>query len=75
MTIEVCDLPFYDGLGNVYTFSRDYESQVPKCQRLLALDLVLRAMPSRWWGTHKKNIGDWQQCRRLMWVMFGQVET
>jgi len=30
---------------------------------------------ARWWGTHKKNIGDWKKCRRLMWVRFGQVET
>ena len=38
MTNEVCDLHLYDGLGDVNTFFKDYEMQVPECQRLLALD-------------------------------------
>ena len=62
MTTEVCDLPFYDGLGNLNTLFRDYERQVLKCQIYLALDIALTATPTRWWGTHKKNIGDWKQC-------------
>ena len=33
MKTEVCDLPFYDGLGNVDILFRDYERQVPECQR------------------------------------------
>jgi len=74
MTTKVCGFPFYDGLGNINTFIRGYGRWVPKSQRLLALDQALRATPARWWGTHKKNIGDWKQCRELMWVRFGRVE-
>ena len=29
MTFEVCNLPSYDGLGDVNTFLDDYEEQVP----------------------------------------------
>lgn len=57
MTTEVCHLPFHDGLVNINTFIEEYEEQVPKCQRLLALNLALRATPARWWVTHKKKIG------------------
>ena len=32
-------------------------------------------MPTRWWGMHKKNIANWNECRRLMWVRSRQVET
>ena len=59
MTSEVCNLPYYDGLGDVNIFLDDYEEQVPESQILLALDIALKATPARWWGTHKKNIGDW----------------
>ena len=48
---------------------------MPQCHRLLALDQALKTTPTRWWGTHKKNIGNWKKCRRLMWVIFVQVET
>ena len=56
MTSKVCDLPLYDGLGDINTFFTYYERQVPKCQRLLALGQALRATLARWQGTHKKNI-------------------
>ena len=58
MSVEVCDLLLYDGLCNINTFLKNYERQVPKYQRLLALDQAQRDTPSRWWGNHKKNIGD-----------------
>ena len=48
MTIEVCDLPFYDGLGDINTFLEEYEEHVPKCQILLAMNIALRATPTRW---------------------------
>lgn len=75
MTTEVCDLPFNDGLGNINTFIEEYEEHVPQCQRLLAMDITLRATLARWWGTHKKNIGTWQECRRLIWIRFVHVGT
>jgi hypothetical protein len=37
---------------------------------MLALDEALKATPARWWGTHKKNITEWVQCRTLLTVRF-----
>ena len=37
---------------------------------MLALDEALKETPSRWWGTHKKNITEWVQCRTLMTMRF-----
>lgn len=59
MTAELCDLPLYDGLGDINTFFRDYERRVPECRKLLVLDQALRAAPVKWWVTHKKNIRYW----------------
>ena len=39
-------------------------------QQLSTLDCVLKATPARWWGTHKKSISDWLQCRILMRIIF-----
>lgn len=75
MTCEVRKLPSYDGLGDVNVFLDDYEGQVLERQKLIALDIALKSTPARWWGTHKKNIRDWQECRRLMWIRFHQIST
>lgn len=66
MTSEVCNIPSYDGLGDVNIFLDDYEEQVPKYQRLPALDISLKSTPARWWNAHKKNIEDWQECQILI---------
>lgn len=70
MPSEGHNLHYYDGFGNLDTFLTDYKEQVPENQRFSALDITLRATHARWWGTHKKNIGDWEVCRRLMWIRF-----
>lgn len=58
--IEVCELPLFDGLGNVDTFFIEFEGLILEPQRLLALDVVLRATPTRWWTTwHKISIPSW----------------
>lgn len=75
ITSEVCNLPSYDGLGDINTFINGYEKQVPENQRLLALDIALKSIPTRWWSAHKKHIGDWQECRWLMRIRFGQINT
>ena len=75
MKDEVCDLPFYGGLGDINTFLEEYEEKVPEYQILLALDIALRDTPTRWWGTHKKDIVTWKECLRLIRIRFGQVET
>ena len=69
--IELCDPPRYDGITNIILFVKEFELQVPKQQRLLALDVVLKATPARWWAAHKEGMEDWLQCTRLMQVMFG----
>ena len=55
MIYEVCNLPSYDGLGDVNTFINDYEEQVPQNQKISALDIALKATPARRWNAHKKN--------------------
>jgi hypothetical protein len=72
---EVSNLPTFDGLNHLETFLLEFEEIVLVQQRLLALDEALKATPTRWWGTHKKNIAYWVQCRTLMTVCFSdQVE-
>ena len=41
MTSEVCNLPYYYGLGNVETFLNNYGGRVPEDQILLALETTL----------------------------------
>jgi hypothetical protein len=63
LTREVCwigtkvsNLPTFDSLNHLETFLLEFEEIVPVQQRLLALDEALKAITTRWWGTHKKNI-------------------
>lgn len=71
MTFEICNLPSYDGLGDVNIFLNNYEEKFPESQILLALDIALKDTPPRRWGTYKKNIGGQKECQRLMWIKFG----
>jgi hypothetical protein len=62
-------------LNHLETFLLDFEETVPVQQRPLALDDALKSTPTRWWGTHKRNIVNWIQCRTLMTTRFSeQVE-
>jgi hypothetical protein len=77
LTREVCwigtklsNLPTFDCLNHLETFLLEFEEIVPVQQRLLALDEALKEMPTRWWGTHKKDITEWVQCHTLMTVRF-----
>jgi hypothetical protein len=47
-----------------------YEDEVLENQRLLALDIALKATPAIWWDTHKETITDWYQCKWLMCIRF-----
>jgi hypothetical protein len=38
---------------------KNYEEDVLENQRLLAIDISLKATPTRWWSTHKEIIQDW----------------
>jgi hypothetical protein len=53
------------------TFLTQYEDAVLENQRLLELDLSLKATPARWWGAHKETITDWYQCKWLLHIRFG----
>jgi len=46
----------------VSLFLDEYEREIIEEQRLQDLDVALKGTPARWWGTHKINIADWQQC-------------
>jgi hypothetical protein len=71
---ELCDPPRYDGLTDISMFVKEFELQVPKQQRLLALDVVLKETPARWWDAHREGIKYWSQCNRLMQIRFGTEE-
>jgi hypothetical protein len=56
----------YDRFIDTTKFVKTFEAHVLKQHKLLALEIVLKATPARWWVTHKENIEDWQQCRILI---------
>lgn len=58
VTIEVRDLPMYDGLTALDEFLNKFESAVPEQQWFDALKWALRAMPTKWWGTHQRSFED-----------------
>jgi hypothetical protein len=73
--IEIRDPPSFHGLNDLEIFLTQYEDEVLENQRLLALDLALKATPARWWGAHKETITDWYQCKRLLHIRFGVEQT
>ena len=66
-------LPTYDGLGEVDAFLDQFEREVLEKKQFKALNWVLRAIPTRWWGMHKGNFDDWSACRRMMYTGFGKT--
>jgi len=52
-------------------FVRKFELEVLETQRLPILDISLKATPTHWWGTHKKKIWNWYQCKILLHIKFG----
>ena len=72
---EIVELPIYEGLEGLSEFFQEFEENVFVPQRILALDVALKATPVRWWETHKQTIHDSEQCHRLMMVHFGSVQV
>ena len=70
VAIEVRDFPMYDGLSEVNDFFNIFEIEVSEHQRFDALKWVLRATPTRWWGTHQRSFEDWRDCRRMIHIWF-----
>jgi hypothetical protein len=68
--IDIYNPPKYDGLTDISMFVKTFELQVLEQKRLLALDVVLKATPSRWWDAHIEGMIDWLQCNRLMKIRF-----
>jgi hypothetical protein len=56
---ELCNPTRYDGLTDITSFVKEFELQVPKKKRILALDVVLKYTLARWWTTHKEGMEDW----------------
>jgi hypothetical protein len=48
-----------------------FELEVVENKILPVLDISLKDTPTQWWGTHKENINNWYQCKRLMRNRFG----
>ena len=72
---ETVEFPIYEGLLGQSEVFQEFKEKVFEPQRILALDVELKATPARWWVTHKQMIHDWEQCRRLMMVCFGDSEV
>jgi hypothetical protein len=51
-------------------FLAELEKIVLVQQMMLALDEALKATPTIRWGSHKKKIIEWVQCRTLLTVRF-----
>ena len=56
---EASTLPTYEGLPNIASFLEEFEEKVTESQWFSTLDYVLKATPTRWWGTHKHSISEW----------------
>lgn len=70
VSMEVRNLPHYDGLDDVNLFLDKFEREVPEEHWFEALDLVLRTMPTCWWGTHNNSFTDLKEYRRMMKLRF-----
>ena len=67
---EIREPPSFHGVNDLEAFLTQYEDEMLENQRLLALDIALKATPARLWGTHKETIKDWYQCKRLLRIRF-----
>jgi hypothetical protein len=69
--IEIREPPTFHLVNDIEAFLTQYKDELLENQRLLALDIALKATPARWWGTHKETIKDWYQYKQLMRIRFG----
>jgi hypothetical protein len=68
---EIREPPSFHGVNDLEEFLTKYEDEVLENQRLLALDISLKATPAIWWGAHKGTIQNWYQCKWLLCIRFG----
>jgi hypothetical protein len=69
--IEVRETLSFHGLNDLEEFLTKFILEVLENQRLPVLDISLKATPTHWLGTHKENIHDSHQCKRLLCIRFG----
>ena len=67
---EITEIPSYHGLTDIQDFLEQFEQQIHYEQRIVAMDLAVRATLARWWYAHKKNIASWDDIKRLMAIIF-----
>jgi hypothetical protein len=66
--IEIKEPPSFHTLNDLETLLTQYQDELLENQRLLALDLALKATTTRWWGAHKEIITNWYPCKRLLCI-------
>ena len=70
ISLEVRDLPSFDGSGSIKDFVWAFEAEVSRGQRLWALKLAMHGTPVRWWETHEEVFQDWEECQDMMILLF-----
>lgn len=75
VSLEVRNLPYYDGLTDVDKVLDDFEREVLEVHCFEALNLAPRSTLARWWGTHKENFDEWSDYRRMMRLRFGRPKV
>jgi len=61
----------FNGFGYLFNFLVEYEDQVGEQLMYRALDIALKATPTRWWETHKVATNTWDDACCWMEVRFG----
>jgi hypothetical protein len=69
--VQIREPTSFHGVNDLEKFITKYKEEVLEHQRLLYLDIALKATPVRWWGAHKETIQDWYQCKQLLRIIFG----
>ena len=54
------EFPIYEKLPGLCELFQEFEKKVLEPQRILALDIALKATLVHWWATHKRTIHDWE---------------
>jgi hypothetical protein len=50
-------------VNDLEEFLTKYEEEVLENQRILTMDIALKATLAIWWGAHKETIKGWYQCK------------
>jgi hypothetical protein len=56
---ELHDPQKYDVLIDIISFLKAFELHILEQQRLLALDVVLKATLAKWWVAHREGMKNW----------------